>query len=108
MQYKPDKAKQLLTEAGYPNGFKTEIVIHPGLIDLTSIVKDYWAKVGVDLTLDVKEFGVYTSIGNTRTHKQMFLSTDQPNTAIYGMHAWRTVNPRNRSMIDDEYINKAW
>jgi peptide/nickel transport system substrate-binding protein len=61
-EYNTDRARQLLAEAGYPDGFKTSIVCTATSADLLSIVKDYWAKIGVELTLDVKESAVFSSI----------------------------------------------
>lgn len=52
--YKPDKAKQLLKDAGYPDGFKAEILV-PSVpqerVDEAAIIKEMWAKVGVDVTI---------------------------------------------------------
>ncbi len=60
--YDPTKAKQLLKDAGYPNGFKTNIICIQDNVDLLSIVKNDLAAIGVDMSIDVKETGVWTSI----------------------------------------------
>ncbi len=72
-EYHPDKAKQLLAEAGYPSGFKTSIVTMTDKADLVSLVASYWAKIGVDLEIEVKEKGVYTSLATNKTYKQMIM-----------------------------------
>jgi peptide/nickel transport system substrate-binding protein len=61
-EYHPDKAKQLLAEAGYPDGFQTTILTTSTSADLLSVVKDYWEDIGVELILDVKESGAFTSL----------------------------------------------
>jgi len=66
-EYHPDKARQLLAEAGYPDGFKTKIVCYTASVDDLSMIKAYWADVGVDLELDVKEWGVYSSMAFGRS-----------------------------------------
>jgi peptide/nickel transport system substrate-binding protein len=49
--YDPDKARALLTEAGYPNGFQTHVIWNPGSgpqdRELILSMISYWADIGV-------------------------------------------------------------
>lgn len=57
--YDPEKAKQLLTEAGFPNGFKTKITTTPRYIQgvqLAEVIADQLKKVGIEAEIDVKEW----------------------------------------------------
>lgn len=60
-QYNPEKAKQLLKEAGYPNGFKTTMNILARDEPYASLVKSFWGQVGVDASINVLEVANYTS-----------------------------------------------
>jgi peptide/nickel transport system substrate-binding protein len=60
-----DKAKKLLADAGYPNGFSIEMTYDPSLAvykseDIASMIVDMWSKVGVKVTLKPVESAVYT------------------------------------------------
>jgi peptide/nickel transport system substrate-binding protein len=62
-KYDPEKAKQLLAEAGYPDGFKTTIICFPlGLNkDVVVAVQNYLSKVGIQAELDFPEIGRWVS-----------------------------------------------
>jgi peptide/nickel transport system substrate-binding protein len=53
--YNPDKAKQLLTDAGHPNGFSTSLMwatgSAPQIQSIAEAFNSYWAKIGVKVQL---------------------------------------------------------
>ena len=68
-KYDPEKAKQLLTEAGYPNGLKTTILLEPsGSRDMAIAIQENLAKVGIQVDLEFPEIGSWgTYVGVTGT-----------------------------------------
>ncbi len=107
-EYNPDKAKKLLAEAGYPNGFKTSILI-PSLteiVDLMSIVKADWAKIGVDLTLDLKDWAVYRSQVRAGQHQEMTWHAPGLATGPYREMSTDPASPWNLAKVNDPYINE--
>jgi peptide/nickel transport system substrate-binding protein len=62
--YNPAKAKQLLTEAGYPNGFKTKITFrtNPTQDQVFAAVQGYLKAVGIEAELEPLMIGRYDEI----------------------------------------------
>jgi len=63
--YNPEKAKQLLAEAGYPDGFRAEVLVPTvptDMADQASIIKDMWSKVNVTLDINPTEGAALTAM----------------------------------------------
>lgn len=59
--YNPDKAKKLLAEAGYPNGFDVKMMTMAGAKDGATAIQSFLAEVGIRVTIDIADAGRYAS-----------------------------------------------
>jgi len=57
--YNPEKAKQLLAEAGYPSGFETKLLAIDYARDAAVAIQSYLAAVGIRVNVDVADLGRY-------------------------------------------------
>lgn len=74
--YDPAKAKQLLTEAGYPNGFSTKIITSTQFPqDQLVAVQSYLGAVGVKVTFDVQSPAAWSSTARAGWSNGLFYTT---------------------------------
>ncbi|MHC4047999.1 ABC transporter substrate-binding protein [Bradyrhizobium sp. 23AC] len=69
-EYNPAKAKKLLAEAGYPNGFTFKTQISSGSqeqMDLLSLIAAYLEQVGVKVEIQPMEYAAFLSAMTTKT-----------------------------------------
>lgn len=86
--YNPTKAKQLLAETGYPNGFTFKVqynAVNGTHGDLVQMLAAYYDKIGVKLEIQPMEYPAFLSAMTTRTNAPLYLMDNghtNPTTSI--------------------------
>ena len=111
-----DKAKKLLTDAGYATGFKTEMILDsttniPG--DIAAMLAGMWAKIGVTVELKPMEYSAFQSLFLSKTNPAMVFYSKglvHPLTVLrYNLpgQPWGPSNWNDPQYEKDYYIAKA-
>ena len=109
-RYDPKEARRLLAEAGYPNGFKTQLTATagygPDVVDAVQLVLRDLKHVGVNAELRLQEYGAYQSTTIQGKFDGMtmgpFAVAWDPDDALYGPYS--PEQPRNRGHVADQKL----
>ncbi|HBV67976.1 MAG TPA: hypothetical protein DEF04_07215 [Clostridiales bacterium] len=64
IEYNPEKAKELLKEAGYENGFDIKMALPKNYqlhVDAGQVIADQLSKIGINVKIDIIEWGTWLS-----------------------------------------------
>jgi len=104
-RYNPEKAKKLLKEAGYPNGFKTTLTYTLGYGRVYSqqmeLVKEYFSRIGVDLQLILKEYMAYYTTAHKGKYEGMGAGLHGQSSPLGSARYFLPGSTMNKSHVND-------
>lgn len=111
--YDPEKAKELLAQAGYADGFSSKLYISDKDIDtkLGTILQSQLKEVGINVELQVLEWGAFldeTSKGVPMYILSWTTVTGDADNGMYALfHSKNFGGPGNRSFYKNEEVDSA-
>lgn len=117
--YDVEKAKALLAEAGYPDGFEISLWVNENQtrIDMAEILQNAWGKIGIKTNVEVMEFGAYLDKIHAGEHDMFILGfTSGGNDGAFARSGFYTEkdgfnsntsgysNPRYDELADLAYV----
>ncbi len=102
--YNPDKARRLLAEAGYPDGFELDVQVSSSFsnnMELIPLLEDYLGRVGVRINIRPMEYAAFLSTMLTKTHSPARLSNRPSNNPTVTMRQFVSGQTWNPNMYSD-------
>lgn len=113
LEYNPEKAKELLEEAGYEDGFELTYVTNdnPERIDLGVYLQERLKDINIDLEVEQMEWGSYLSHADSGEHDLFVLGwpnpTADPDQSIWPLyHSSMHGTQGNRTFYDNEEVDQ--
>jgi peptide/nickel transport system substrate-binding protein len=106
--YDPERAKELLTEAGYPDGFKVRMQMPVGndTEEAFAMIQNYWGAVGIDVEPLILEPSVFSGVWAGHTYGEDLILCAYPGGTgalfvRYSMGYYRGPNLFNLSNVNN-------
>ncbi len=108
-KYDPAKARKMLADAGYPNGFEMKFFINGDdneNVGFASLLKDEWAKIGVKVNIVANDYVTYRRFRDTFTFEDAIIAGTQIGNAtgsvtnLLKSEAWLNYSRYSNKRVD--------
>lgn len=113
LEYNPERAKELLEEAGYGDGFDLTIMTNdtPERVDLAIYLQEELKEVGINLSIEQLEWGAYLEAVSNGEHDLFILGwpnpVGDPDQGIWPLfHSSMQGTAGNRSFFDNAEVDE--
>ncbi len=120
--YDVEKAKSLLAEAGYPDGFTASIMVYGDANNkIGQLVQSDFAKIGVELNVELTEFGAmleYLNLGEHDMYTLSYGAAGNPDSTFSNVYHGSSSsasgnrsyysNPEVDKLIDEARVTMEW
>lgn len=114
IEFDVDAAKELLSEAGFPDGFKTTLYVNEGSkerADIAELVQAQLAEIGIEVSIEVIEWGAFLEKTAKGDHEMFVLGwTTVTGDADYGLyalfHSSMHGDPGNRAFYSNKTVDE--
>lgn len=107
-EYNPDKARELLTEAGGINRTLTLLVSTRGAkdLELAEAIKSYLADIGITVSIVTMEHSAFLKRVFTEHDFDLAIYGPSPSSAYYGLTYWRTNASLNGPLYSNPEVDR--
>jgi peptide/nickel transport system substrate-binding protein len=108
--YNPTRAKELLVEAGFPDGFTTKINCSSGgtEVDFLSVIREYLLAIDIDMVIEPLESSLFRNVGRGRTHEEMITQNCVDYFFPFRLLHLRYESFDNRSYFEDPFTRQSY
>ena len=112
-EYDPEKAKELLAEAGFPDGLDVTYMTYESAVNLAfaEVLQNMWGQIGVNVSIQFLDLATFTQMNNAGEITMALMtntaSIPDPAAALIAWPTSRTISLRHGDSHIDELLQKG-